>query len=491
MEEEIELADFFSTLWQKKKIIIITIVAFAIVALIGTTIIENINKKKSQIIQETPTLYYAQTTFLVATYENTTTTYGEQITTTSPIDVTSTTKNYSDFYSIKTYNEIVKSKTILNTVKKKLNLTEDLADTISVVRVSDSNLVAIIVSNSDKEKAIKIANSLTEEFVKTMSNTYFIDKVSIIDNAYLLSDKDLAKFFKDYIIGLARSGKDLSTLLADLDLTDIIPTAHLQNIFKEYIITDNSIQKLNVASTISNILGIASENQSSKTIKYTIFSAILGLVTSCGLIIIIEMFNPTIKNKSHMGDNILALVEYNGTKNIFDILRIKLEKNKLMLITSPKSSNQHSYISNNLAMAFSNMNKKTLLIDLTSNETTLIENANKQGLFDFIKDKSGKIDNYISKVNNLDLLLAGDEIPSCLEDEALEDMISTIEKNYDYVIINTNNILENSNSLQLAKSVKNTILIATQRKTTLEDFERSKEIVAEVDGKVLGTILLK
>ena len=70
-------------------------------------------------------------------------------------------------------------------------------------------------------------------------------------------------------------------------------------------------------------------------------------------------------------------------------------------------------------------------------------------------------------------------------------MISTIEKNYDYVIINTNNILENSNSLQLAKSVKNTILIATQRKTTLEDFERSKEIVAEVDGKVLGTILLK
>ena len=85
------------------------------------------------------------------------------------------------------------------------------------------------------------------------------------------------------------------------------------------------------------------------------------------------MFNPTIKNKSHMGDNILALVEYNGTKNIFDILRIKLEKNKLMLITSPKSSNQHSYISNNLAMAFSNMNKKTLLIDLTSNETTLIE----------------------------------------------------------------------------------------------------------------------
>ncbi len=162
-----------------------------------------------------------------------------------------------------------------------------------------------------------------------------------------------------------------------------------------------------------------------------------------------------------------------------------------MLITRPKSSNQHSYISNNLAMAFSNMNKKTLLIDLTSNETTLIENANKQGLFDFIKDKSGKIDNYISKVNNLDLLLAGDEIPSCLEDEALEDMISTIEKNYDYVIINTNNILENSNSLQLAKSVKNTILIATQRKTTLEDFERSKEIVAEVDGKVLGTILLK
>ena len=323
-----------------------------------------------------------------------------------------------------------------------------------------------------------------------MSNTYFIDEVSVIDKAYLVSDKNLAEYYKDAIVSLVRSGRDLSTLIVDSEITKIISTEHLQNIFKDYILTDENITKLSVASSINRIVGISPEGNSN-ILKYTICSAILGLVASSGLILAIEMLNPTIKNKSHIGDNILALVEENGAKNIFDILRIKLEKNSIMLVTSPKGSNKHSYISNNLAIAYSNMNNKTLLIDLTSNETTLLENANTKGLFDFIKDKTQKIDNYISKVNNLDLLLAGTENASCLDDETLEDLLNIFEKNYDYVIINTSNILENSNALQLAKSVKNTVLVATQRKTTLTDFNQTKEVISEVGGNVLGTILLQ
>ena len=491
MEEEIELTDFLSTLWQKKKIIIITVVVFALVALVGTAVVENINKEKSnQTELVAPETYYAQSTFLVATSETTTTAYNEQFTQSIPVDVISTIKNFSDANAIKTYGEIVRSQTVLNAIKEKLSLKENLAESIAVARVSDSNLVAIIVENTNKDQAKKIAVALTEEFVKVMSNTYFIDEVSVIDKAYLVSDKNLAEYYKDAIVSLVRSGRDLSTLIVDSEITKIISTEHLQNIFKDYILTDENITKLSVASSINGIVGISPEGNSN-ILKYTICSAILGLVASSGLILAIEMLNPTIKNKSHIGDNILALVEENGAKNIFDILRIKLEKNSIMLVTSPKGSNKHSYISNNLAIAYSNMNNKTLLIDLTSNETTLLENANTKGLFDFIKDKTQKIDNYISKVNNLDLLLAGTENASCLDDETLEDLLNIFEKNYDYVIINTSNILENSNALQLAKSVKNTVLVATQRKTTLTDFNQTKEVISEVGGNVLGTILLQ
>lgn len=491
MEEEIELTDFFSTLWQKKKIIIITVVVFALVALVGTAIIENINREKSnQTETVVPETYYAQSTFLVATSETTTTAYNEQFTQSVPVDVISTIRNFSDTSAVKTYGEIVRSQTVLNAVKEKLGLNENLAESIAVARVSDSNLIAIIVKNANKDQAQKIADALTEEFVKVMSTTYFIDDVSIIDKAYLISDKDLAKYYKDAIVSLVKVGKDLSTLIVDSEITKIISTEHLQNIFKEYVLTDENITKLSASSSINGIIGITPEGNSN-ILKYTICSTILGLVISCGLILSVEMLNPTINNKKHIDDTILALVEENGEKNIFDILRIKLEKNNMMLVTSPKGSNIHSYISNNLAIAFSNMNNKTLLIDLTSNETALLENANKKGLFDFIKDKSQKIDNYISKVNNLDLLLAGTENASCLNDEALEDLLNIFEKNYDYVIINTNNILENSNALQLAKSVKNTVLVATQRKTTLADFNQTKEVISEVGGNVLGTVLLK
>ena len=42
MENEIELADFFSILWQKKIIIIITTIIFMIIGFSGSVIIENI-----------------------------------------------------------------------------------------------------------------------------------------------------------------------------------------------------------------------------------------------------------------------------------------------------------------------------------------------------------------------------------------------------------------------------------------------------------------
>ena len=203
MEEEIELTDFLSTLWQKKKIIIITVVVFALVALVGTAVVENINKEKSnQTELVAPETYYAQSTFLVATSETTTTAYNEQFTQSIPVDVISTIKNFSDANAIKTYGEIVRSQTVLNAIKEKLSLKENLAESIAVARVSDSNLVAIIVENTNKDQAKKIADALTEEFVKVMSNTYFIDEVSVIDKAYLVSDKNLAEYYKDAIVSL-------------------------------------------------------------------------------------------------------------------------------------------------------------------------------------------------------------------------------------------------------------------------------------------------
>lgn len=490
MEEEIELTDLFSVLWQKKKIIIIITIILAVLALIGSLIIENISINQTE--EELPKLYYAQTTFLVATSQTTTTTINQNVTDSIPVNITENSKNSIDSTIINTYEEIVKSQTVLNTVKEKLNLVDDfydLYDSILVSRVWGSNLIAINVAYSNEQQAIQIADELMNEFIKNMSQTYFIDNVSIVDKAYTLSDTDIAHMFKEYIISIEKSNGELTNMLIDLKISKLISNEKLQNIFEEYIFKDEEIEKLDVTGSLKKLLKIPSSN----IIKYTICSAGLGFIASVGIILTIDIFNKTIKNENNIKDNTLATIEYNGSKNMFDILRIKLESSKSILINNLENNNKNSYITNNLAIAFANMQKKTLLIDLTSNSTTLTEKVNEKGLFDFIKDKSKKIDSYISKstTNNLDILLSGAESDFCLKESELKDMLANLEKNYDYIIINSNNISENANSLQIAKIIKNTISVAIQGKTKLNNYNKSKETILEIDGNILGTILLK
>lgn len=327
------------------------------------------------------------------------------------------------------------------------------------------------------------------EFINTMSQTYFIDKVSVIDKAHLLSNEDFANMFKEYIVNATNDGTSLENMLVDLDFSKLIPDQKLKEIFETYLFSNDAIEHLDITNTLEDIIGI----ENSRIVIYTICSGILGFIISFGIILIMEIFIKTIKDENHITDKSLGLVEYNGAKNVFDILRIKLETNKLISITSSENSDKNIYISENLAIAFANIQKKTLLIDLTSNANALLKKSNEKGLFDFLKDSSKKIENYISKsdIENLDIMLVGTENTYCLKEKEFKDMLSTLENNYDYIIINSNNILEDANSLQLAKTVKNTILVAIQRKTKLNDYLKTKETISEVNGNILGTILIK
>ncbi len=486
MENEIELADFFSILWQKKIIIIITTIIFMIIGFSGSVIIENI--EKNQNTQEISKMYYAQTTFLVATSQISTTTIEQPLTNSIPVNITGNEKNTINDITINTYNSLVKSQTILNNIKNKLNLTEDLYDLISVSQVNNSNLIAINVAYHDEQKVLQIADELMNEFIQNMSQTYFIDAVSIIDKAYLLSNKDIANIFKEYIISEVQAKNDLTNMLRTLQISTLIPKKELQNIFEEYIFTDKNIEELNIDSSLKDILQIDSSN----IIIYTIFSTIFGFIISTGIILVVDIFNKTIKSENSISGKILASIKYNGTKNIFDILRIKLENNKLILVNNLNNANENSYITDNLAAAFANIQNKTLLIDLVSN-TNLVEKASEKSLFDLIKDKPKKIDSYISKstINNLDILVSGNIDNTCLKESDFKDVLSNLEKSYDYIIINSNNVLENANSLQIFKLVKNTILVVIQGKSKINNCNKFKESISEINGNFLGTILLK
>ncbi len=87
---------------------------------------------------------------------------------------------------VSTYQEIVKSRRVLNQVIENLKLEYDvssLAKMISVDSVKDTEIIEISVTDLDARKAYLIANEVAEVFGTEAKELYNLSNVSILDSA--------------------------------------------------------------------------------------------------------------------------------------------------------------------------------------------------------------------------------------------------------------------------------------------------------------------
>ncbi len=438
MEEEINLKEIVILLWRKKLVIILTTLAFALVTFIKFGIIDAPQNSSEK-------FYYAQTTFIVGVSQTSSTKFEQPLENNStPVNITGNSKFTLTNVLVETYGEIAKSETSLKNVINKLNLnisTSELSNLISVSRVSTSDLLCLVVAYQDESKVTQIANELINEFIDAMAKSYYIDKVSVIDSAYLLPESQIS--------------------------SDI-----LSNISTPAFIYETSTKK---------------------TIEYTLLSSIIGFIMSIGIILILDTLNESIININNLNIKILGFINKSTRNDIFSMLRIKLEKNKIILVTSPECNDGKSYVAQNLAISFSETSRKVLLLDLSSNTSNLSENCDEKGLFDYLDSKNKNINKFITKSNidKLDILLKGSIDKSYIDETKFKEILTSLEEKYDYIIIDSKNILDSANTLEISKIVKNTILVATERKTNLNKFNEATELIKEVNGNILGGVLIK
>lgn len=87
---------------------------------------------------------------------------------------------------VSTYQQIVKSRRVLNQVIENLNLQYDvvsLAKKISVGSVKDTEIIEISVTDLEARRAYLIANEVSEVFGKEAKDLYNLSNVSILDKA--------------------------------------------------------------------------------------------------------------------------------------------------------------------------------------------------------------------------------------------------------------------------------------------------------------------
>jgi len=177
--EEIDLKELLRYAYRKKFIIIATTL---IVALIGMIYFGFIQKPK----------YVSSTTLILTSFSN-----EKENDTINNNDLTMNQK------LVTTYQEITKTRKVLNQVIDNLGLeysASELANHVSVTGVTGTEIIRISVYDRDASLACSIANEIATIFSKEVKEIYNISNVSILDVAEVATSPSNISFIKATVI---------------------------------------------------------------------------------------------------------------------------------------------------------------------------------------------------------------------------------------------------------------------------------------------------
>ncbi len=179
--EELDLKELISIFLEKKILIILVVIIFAMLGAIYTL---------KFIVPE----YQSETSLVLVQVERENAAEGSAISTT---DITINSKLVDD------YRILAKSKNIVEEVKNNLNLKqeiESIQNSITVSAVSDTRVIKISVVHTDPEIACKIANETADVFVEKVSDMYKTSNLYVWERAEVPSDPSNINLFKNVVI---------------------------------------------------------------------------------------------------------------------------------------------------------------------------------------------------------------------------------------------------------------------------------------------------
>lgn len=182
----------------------------------------------------------------------------------------------------------------------------------------------------------------------------------------------------------------------------------------------------------------------------------------------------------------------------------KIIDKKVMLVTSPEKEVGKSYVVANMAISFAEIGKKVLVIDASlenGRQDKIFNIPNNLGLSNYLSniDSNGvEINEFLSKyinetaVKNVNLITSGIVPPNSAELLALpkfQELLKDAKVFFDIIIIDSTEVLGRTEALLLAKEVNSTLIVVSQKKSSLESLTQAKKDIQNVGGNILGVIL--
>jgi tyrosine-protein kinase Etk/Wzc len=176
--------------------------------------------------------------------------------------------------------------------------------------------------------------------------------------------------------------------------------------------------------------------------------------------------------------------------------KLRKDKLKTIMVTSPAPQEGKSTIALNLAGSFAHSNKRTLLIDADLRKPRLhsvFKMEKEPGLVNYL---FGEItyEKLISETytRNLYLITSGTLAPNpseVLDSAEMDDLINRVREEFDYIIIDTPPIVAVTDAEILARKVDGSILVVSSGKTEKNLLDLGLKLIKNDDSFLIGTVL--
>lgn len=170
--------------------------------------------------------------------------------------------------------------------------------------------------------------------------------------------------------------------------------------------------------------------------------------------------------------------------------------NKSLAVTSANVEDGANQLAANLAIVFSQLNKKTLLIDANLRQASqhkLFDVETKLGLANILANKQGSYQlTRQQSLPNLYILTAGTEVPNpqeLLSKEEFAELLLDLEKIYDIILIDTSPLSLGSDVFTVATKAKAAVIVARKDYTLAAKIQKLNLQLGQAGAKVVGSIL--
>jgi capsular exopolysaccharide synthesis family protein len=394
--------------------------------------------------------------------------------------------------------------------------------------IPNTQMIEISVTDTNPQRAQIVANELANQLIlqspsagstETGQRQDFIGEQLERLQAQILETETRIEELQRSLVGLNSASQVAST---EAEITEL--NQKLIDLRQSYadFLANSQGGALNILSVVEPA-NLPSRSVGTNKTLIIVLAAAVGFSLAAGAAYLLEYIDRTIKTTTDVervlqypvigylsemsdnGNNATYVIDNPNTAlaESFRLLRSNLDffgldkPTKSILITSPNQGNGKTTIAVNLALAMSQGDQKTILVDADLRRPAVHTSLGlpiKPGLSEVIRgDRTFQSAIRVWKKNKLEVIAAGSRMPNVTEiagSKRISSVLNDLKEIYEVVIVDAPPLVI-SDAYSLASKVDGVILVMVPGQTREEQARVMKEQLERAGAKVIGVVFNK